>query len=173
MSEHSFNGHNSRSHRHERTPEIQAILKRLFPDAEFMRLEKRLQHQRIGIDAHILMKDGSLIRLDHKFREEIWIDFLLEFMSNAERNVSGWVADSTLVCDYFAYWFLPLFECHLLPRVGLQSAWQNNGKAWIKQFGIISARSCDGNDTWTTLSCPVPLWTVFEAVPGVRTARRA
>jgi hypothetical protein len=173
MQRHEFVASNGRADGYQRRAELIDVLRRFFPNAKSMRFEHDLDQQRHGVDATLTMHDGSQVTLDFKFRDEIWNDFALEFMSDEQRGKLGWVADPNVTCDFVAYIFVPLWECQLLPRVALQRAWSLHKDEWLRTYGVGRSfnKSKDGSRSWVTLWCAVDLWKLLSAVEGCRTAR--
>jgi len=122
-------------------------------------------HQRAGIDRSVIMANSKQILIDEKARGrnkitgKVYDDIALEYMSDAERSMQGWVC-KPLLADYIAYAILPLGKCYLLPVIQLQAAWEANKGRWLKQYGTIKAK----NPTWTTLSCCVSPDELFSRI---------
>jgi hypothetical protein len=122
-------------------------------------------HQRQGIDRSVILTNGKQYTIDEKARGRnrktgrVYTDIALEFWSDKEKRIKGWVVKS-LWCDYIAYAIVPLGKVYLLPTNALQMAWRNNAIAWVREFG----RREVANKSWTTVFCPVPARLVFKAV---------
>ena len=97
-------------------------------------------------------------------REEDWPDILLEYWSDYERRIPGWVAKD-LACDFIAYAFVPSQTCYLLPTLILRRAWQMNGQQWVSTYKRVEAN----NRTYTTVSVPVPIKTLMGALSNAMT----
>jgi hypothetical protein len=119
--------------------------------------------QRGGIDRVITLESGRIINIDEKVRKEVWPDILLERWSDEIAKVPGWI-QKNLACEFIAYAFVPNSTCYLLPTLTLQRAWRLNGRAWISEYGERRSQSSEYGRTWTTVSTPVPINVLFEAV---------
>lgn len=115
--------------------------------------------QRGGIDRVLTLASGKTLYVDEKVREENWPDILLEYWSNFERKVPGWVAKD-LACDFIAYAFVPSQRCHLLPFQTLRRAWRENHQAWVSNYKRIEAR----NSGYTTVSVAIPTKVLLSAL---------
>lgn len=122
--------------------------------------------QRGGIDRVLTLKTGLTITVDEKVREKDWPDILLERWSDEARKTPGW-AQKDLACDFIAYAFVPSRTCYLLPTLGLQRAWRQNGKDWIAQYPEIRA----DNRTYVTVSVAVPIQTLLNAISDATVIR--
>lgn len=89
--------------------------------------------QRGGIDRVITLSSGKTLLVDEKLREKDWPDILLEYYSDRDRKIPGWIWKD-LACDYIAYAFLPSRRCYLLPFHLLRSCWLQNGREWARRF---------------------------------------
>ena len=107
--------------------------------------------QRGGIDRVLMLASGRTLWVDEKVRQEDWPDVLLEFYSDYERRVPGWI-EKDLASDYIAYAFLPSQTCYLFPFQTLRAAWRANKDDWIEYFQVITAQ----NRGYTSLSVAVP-----------------
>lgn len=119
--------------------------------------------QRGGIDRIIMLNSGKTLSVDEKVREKDYGDILLEFWSNFEKKVPGWVAKD-LACDFIAYAIMPARKCYLLNFQLLREAWIKNHKEWVGKYQIAKAR----NIGYTTISVCVPVDVLFEALSDVQ-----
>jgi hypothetical protein len=123
------------------------------------------EHQRAGIDRSVILENSKQILIDEKVRwrnrrtNVVYEDIALEYLSNAERRVPGWVC-KPLRADYIAYAIAPLGRCYLLPVMQLQLAWARCGKYWVERYRSVEAK----NKTYTTVSVGVPVSEVFAEV---------
>lgn len=115
--------------------------------------------QRSGIDRVLTLECGKTLLVDEKVRKKDWPDFALEYWSNKEREVRGWVAKD-LACDYIAYAFLPSKKCYLLPFQQLRTAWRKHHQEWVDNYKRVDAR----NEGYTTRSVGVPIDVVLSAI---------
>jgi hypothetical protein len=120
--------------------------------------------QRGGIDRVLTLASGKTLTVDEKVREKDWPDILLEYWSDSERKVPGWVAKD-LACDFIAYAFVPSETCHLLPFQTLRRAWQVNYKNWVRQYQKIEAL----NRGYVTVSVAVPTGVLLGALRDAMT----
>lgn len=126
-------------------------------------------HQRQGIDRSLILANSKQVLIDEKVRFKnkitgrIYEDIALEYLSDSERNVPGWVI-KPLLADYIAYAIAPIGKCYLLPVLQLQQAWESKKECWLQTYRTIKAKNFRGKQTWATLSCPVPPNTLFAAI---------
>lgn len=127
------------------------------------------EHQRQGIDRSVILADARQVLIDEKVRGvngrtgRVYEDVLLEHWSDLERRARGWVCRPSRA-DFIAYAIAPLGRCYLLNVLLLQRAWVDNGPAWIARYGHRRCRSGCGGRSWTTVSVPVPVPVLFEAI---------
>lgn len=115
--------------------------------------------QRGGIDRVLTLQSGKTFTVDEKVRKEDWPDILLEYWSNYERRIPGWVAKD-LACDYIAYAMVPSQTCHFLPFHLLRQAWRKNRQEWVGTYRRVEAK----NKTYTTISVPVPTQVLLDSL---------
>jgi hypothetical protein len=120
--------------------------------------------QRGGIDRVITLASGKTLTVDEKVREEDWPDILLEYWSDRDRKIPGWVAKD-LACDFIAYAFVPSQTCHLLPFLTLRRAWQINGREWVKKYKKVEAQ----NKGYVTVSVAVPTKLLMSSLTAAMT----
>lgn len=120
--------------------------------------------QRGGIDRVITLGSGKTLTIDEKVREENWPDILLEYWSDSQRKIPGWVAKD-LACDFIAYAFVPSQTCHLLPFQTLRRAWRQNGKLWVSKYRRVEAK----NSRYTTVSVAVPTQILLRSLSDAMT----
>lgn len=157
---HSFDASLKRSHAASDLPCWKQIYERAFP-ALVAIVDHRQDgdHQRHGIDRSLTLDNSKQILIDEKIRYRDYGDILLEYWSNREREIRGWVC-KPLLCDYICYAVAPTGRAYLLPVPQLQMAWDIHGGAWCHRFKQVSAL----NDGYTTVSCPVPPRILFAAI---------
>lgn len=173
MSYHNFHESLIRSHEAEDLPIWREIYEKAFPDmVEMINHRQDGEHQRAGIDRSIILANSKQILVDEKTRfknkktGKIYDDILLEYWSDFEKKIPGWVC-KPLRADYIAYAIAPLGKCYLLPVVQLQKAWKINGDDWIEIYKPpIEAENRDdyNNKIWTTISVAVPVKILFQAM---------
>jgi hypothetical protein len=122
--------------------------------------------QRGGVDRVLTLACGRVVTVDEKVRDKDYGDILLEFWSNKERKVKGWVA-KPLACDFIAYAIAPTTTCYFLPTLPLQSAWETNKVSWFHKtkesrsgFRLVDAK----NTGYTTQSLAVPISDLLDAI---------
>ncbi len=168
---HNFDDSLKASHAAEDMPFWEETYRKLFPAMRMMINHREDgDHQRAGIDRSIVLENSKQITVDEKVRfrnkktGEVYSDVALEYMSNEQRKVPGWVC-KPLLCDYIAYAIAPLGKCYLLPVIQLQEAWRRNETEWMTHFTIRALNECGGRK-WTTLSKPVEVPELFKAIGG-------
>lgn len=131
--------------------------------------------QRGGIDRVLTLACGRVITVDEKIRDKDYGDILLEFWSNKERRIAGWVA-KPLACDFIAYAIAPTSVCYFLPTLLLQRAWENNKQKWwekslthVNGYRLVDAK----NTGYTTQSLAVPTSDLLAAIRDSMTIRWA
>lgn len=122
--------------------------------------------QRGGIDRVITLGSGKTLSIDEKIREQNWNDILLEYWSDRDRKIRGWIAKE-LACDFIAYAFVPSQTCYLLPFQTLRRSWLHNGKQWIQKFKKVEAK----NSGYVTVSVAVPTDTLLGSLNGAMTIK--
>ena len=118
--------------------------------------------QRGGIDRVIVLKSGKTLNVDEKVRAIDYEDILLEYWSNKQRRVPGWVAKD-LACDFIAYAFIPSKRCYLLPFQTLRLAWRRNCWLWVKKYRRVDAEN-GGAHPYTTVCVAVPIDVLMAAL---------
>lgn len=174
MSPHDFETSLAKSHAAEDWPLWEVIYRQAFPDfASMVNHRQDGWHQRQGIDRSVTLTNSKHILIDEKARGrnaktgKVYDDIALEYWSDYERGIAGWVCKS-LLADYIAYAILPLGKCYLLPVLQLQAAWRKRGQSWIDrtkdttqhEFFLVKAE----NPTWTTYSVGVPVKILFAEI---------
>ena len=156
---HDFQRSLAVSHAAEDLPLWEEIYRRRFPGFVAMHNHRKDgYHQRSGIDRSVILENSKQILIDEKFRTKDYGDIALEYLSDEDRGVPGWVC-KPLLCDYIAYAIGPRGICYLLPVVELQSAWKSYGAGWIKKYSFkIVAHNKDETTgrEWKTISVGVP-----------------
>ena len=123
------------------------------------------EHQKAGIDRSIILENSKQILIDEKVRGrnkdngKVYTDILLEFLSDRDRCIPGWVC-KPLRADYIAYAIGPLGICYLLPVPQLQAAWRKYGAIWKNVLPIIKSFNTD----WVTLSVAIEVPKLFSAI---------
>jgi len=110
-----------------------------------------LKLQKRGVDATLVMRGGKTVLVDEKIRRSVYSDILLEYWSNEEKRVPGWIAKDQL-CDYLAYAFEPTRRCYILPFLQLRKCWWDNRHSWVKEHRVIHAQ----NPGYTTVCVAIP-----------------
>lgn len=115
--------------------------------------------QRSGIDRHVVLSNGSVLRIDEKKRERDYGDILLEYLSNSTTGAPGWI-EKDLLIDYLAYAFMPTRTVYLFPWLMLRRAWLHYKPEWTDRCKTIEAR----NPGYVTRSLAVPITVLQRAV---------
>jgi hypothetical protein len=169
---HRFQDSLEKSHKAADLPLWDELYKQFFPGFKGSTdLRQDGAHQRQGIDRLVHFHNGVCLRtvkidekartfcIDHWKSKPFSFDIALEFFSDFERKIPGWVC-KPLDCDYIAYAVLPLGQAVLLPVPQLQKAWSHYSQEWTKIYRIAVAE----NRGYTTHCCCVPLKTVFSSI---------
>ena len=154
------------SHQYADAPWWEVIYKQMWPDAvAFTCVRKDGLPQRHGVDRLITTSGGICHSVDEKVRTTSYPDILLEFLSDAERNIPGWVAKD-LACDGVAYARVPTRDVFYLSTMTLHRAWRLYGSAWRKKHRIVTAYTRRGGSgqSYKTLSVAVPIPELLDAL---------
>lgn len=128
--------------------------------------------QRGGIDRVLTLASGKTISVDEKVRSEDWPDFLLEYWSDYEHKLPGWV-EKDLACDFIAYAFVPSRRCYLLPFTTLRRAWLLHRTEWTDKAAahVPGYRRVNAdNGRYHTISVTVPIPDLLDAISGAQVA---
>lgn len=166
MNEHNFTTSLAYSHNAADWPGWEKIYRAAFPEFAAM-IDHRQDgwHQRQGVDRSVILKNSKQILIDEKVRDRnaktgrIYTDIALEYWSDEQREIPGWVCKS-LMADYIAYAILPLGCCYLLPVPQLQKSWLQYKDKWLNLYPLIRAQNTD----WVTVSVGVPVPVLFKAI---------
>lgn len=157
---HDFASSLAYSQRHSDSPWWLATYRKAFPRLQSaVCVREDGWAQRGGVDRVLTLACGRVYTVDEKVRAEDWPDILLEQWSDEERRVPGWI-QKPLACDFIAYAYAPSGVCFLLPVVPLQRAWRQNGREWIKRYGVRRAH----NPGYVSCSVPVPRGVLMQAI---------
>jgi hypothetical protein len=115
--------------------------------------------QQLGIDAVIVLPNGRTINVDEKTRKTSYGDIALEHTSVDKPFKPGWICHD-LAIDFLGYGFSDTGVAYMLPWPILKAAWNENQEQWKKQYRDVVAK----NQTYVSLSTPVPINTLFEAM---------
>lgn len=150
------------------SPWWEPVYRAAFPDLAAMTYVGDCPAQRDGVDRVLVTRNGHVFQIDEKVRTADYPDICLEFWSNEERRVPGWIAKD-LACDFIAYAFVPTGRCYLLPFPLLRRAWQLHGRDWMRLgearhdgFRIVEAK----NRGYVSRSVAVPIDHVLDAIRG-------
>lgn len=153
----------SQAHAHEEWWE--EVYRSAFPDFDEMaQVSEDGAAQRAGVDRFVKLKGGRIITIDEKVRREKYPDIVLEFWSNKQARVPGWVAKPAWT-DWIAYAVKPTRTCYLLPFQSLRKAWKEHHDDWVALYGARETQ----NREYTTVWCPVPVDVLFNAMSGAMT----
>lgn len=118
------------------------------------------EHQRAGIDRSVILSNSKQILIDEKIRWKSYPDIALEYWSDRDRKVPGWVC-KPLRADFICYAIAPSGQAYLLPVPQLQQAWAIHSEEWIRLYRpAIEAK----NKRYVTVSCGVPVAVLFKAI---------
>lgn len=160
MKIHDFNDSLSRSHCASDLPIWLEIYRKAFPSLQAA-IDHRQdgEHQRAGIDRSVVLANSKQILIDEKVRWKAYDDIALEYWSDRDRRIPGWVC-KPLRADFICYAVAPIGRAYLLPVPQLQQAWHRYGDTWAAQY-----RDCNAsNRGYVTVSCPVPVAVLFKAI---------
>lgn len=158
---HDFQESLRRSHEASDLPIWLEIYRQAFPDLMAC-VDHRQdgEHQRAGIDRSLTLANSKQILIDEKVRWKTFSDIALEYWSDRDRRIPGWVC-KPLRADFICYAIAPLGQAYLLPVPQLQSAWRKYGTDWIAAYKPpINAQ----NRGYVTVSCGVPVAVLFKAI---------
>jgi len=160
MTIHDFDESLRRSHNASDLPIWLEIYRQAFPTMQAA-IDHRQdgEHQRAGIDRSIVLANSKQILIDEKVRWKAYYDIALEYLSDRDRRISGWVC-KPLRADFICYAVAPIGRAYLLPVPQLQQAWEKHGDEWRSKY-----RDCEAhNRGYITVSCPVPVSVLFKAI---------
>ncbi len=115
--------------------------------------------QRGGIDRVLTLASGKTLTVDEKVRAKDYPDIILEYWSDRDRRIPGWVAKD-LACDFIAYAFIPSETCYLLPFQTLRQSWRTNHREWVSTHTRVEAK----NRGYVTVSVAVPKAVLLQAL---------
>lgn len=122
--------------------------------------------QRAGVDRNLVLRDGTIKRVDEKFRFQNYPDILLEYISSDIHETPGWI-EKELYCDYIVYVFVPTQQAHFYDFRLLKRAWEQNKEQWkvkadyeTEGFKLVPGKN-KGYRTW---SVAVPIETLDKAM---------
>lgn len=157
---HNFSESLAKSHAQANAPWWLDVYRKAFPDLEAMACVRNDGWaQRGGIDRVLTLASGKTLTIDEKVRDKDWPDILLEYWSDRDRKIPGWVAKN-LACDFIAYAFIPSQCCYLLPFQTLRAAWRTNCKDWSQTYQKVEAQ----NRGYVTVSLAVPTTILLTAL---------
>lgn len=160
MTTHRFNESLEASAQAAAAPWWENVYRQAFPSFQGMSLVvDDGAGQRNGVDRTITLGSGRVVTVDEKVRQRDWPDFFIEFYSDRDRRVAGWIAKD-LACDYIAYAFVASGCCYLLPFRELRAAWRTHRQAWVGEYGRLEVE----NQGYVTVGCPVPRQVVLAAI---------
>lgn len=160
MTIHDFDESLRRSHSASDLPIWLEIYRKAFPTLQAS-IDHRQdgEHQRAGIDRSVVLANSKQILIDEKVRWKDYDDIALEYWSDRDRRIPGWVC-KPLRADFICYAIAPVGRAYLLPVPQLQQAWQRHGEQWASAYRDCEAR----NRNYVTVSCPVPVGVLFKAI---------
>lgn len=160
MTVHDFDDSLRRSHAASDLPIWREIYRQAFPTMQAM-VDHRDdgEHQRAGIDRSVILANSKQVLIDEKVRWKAYNDIALEYWSDRDRRVPGWVC-KPLRCDFICYAIAPIGKAYMLPVQQLQQAWSVYGETWRKAYSDCNAQ----NRSYVTVSCPVPVPVLFRAI---------
>lgn len=171
------------SHDQSDQPWWDEVYRRAFPDmVATIDLRPDGWHQRAGRDRAIVLSTGKTLYVDEKCRKETYPDILVEIWSVYPLNGQppfpsvrgtklGWACEPKDT-DWLAYAFVPSRKCHLLPFLGIRSAWLKKGHRWA----ALAGEKRDGfryvvspNDGYDSINIAVPTDILYRAINNAMT----
>jgi hypothetical protein len=160
MTIHSFEESLRSSHRASDLPIWIEIYRQAFPDlVACVDHRQDGEHQRAGIDRSLTLANSKQVLIDEKVRWKSYPDIALEYWSDRDRKIAGWVC-KPLRADFICYAIAPIGQAYLLPVPQLQQAWVRHGDQWIADYTKINAN----NGRYVTVSVGVPVPILFKAI---------
>ncbi len=157
---HDFNDQLAYSHSQTDQPWWNEVYRLAFPNfASMVSVRADGWAQRGGIDRVLTLNSGKTLWIDEKVRRKHWDDICLEYWSDRDRRIRGWVAKD-LACDYIAYAFETSGVCYLLPFLQLRRAWREHHVKWVRDYPSVPAP----NNGYVTVSVAVPTETLLGAL---------
>lgn len=163
---HSFEENLNWSQKEEHEPFWDAVYRKALPGLVRHKKCDDLRQQKAGVDRHLFLKNGTILKVQEKLRPTEWGDILLEYISVDTRDIPGWMC-LDLTIDFIAYAFLSSRRVYFLPWHTLRRAWSQNENQWKKWgqskqngFSIVPGK----NPGYTTWSVAVPIPRLFEAL---------
>jgi hypothetical protein len=133
-----------------------------------------------GIDRAVVFNNGKRKYIDEKVRWDYWPnrrtggpDILLEYWSDEERRIDGWLTKKGCEADFLAYLIAPEGRAYVMPWEKLVRAFQRHGPRWIEENpslkypdGLHRSPNRDGSRRWNSVWVPVPEEDILKAVEG-------
>jgi hypothetical protein len=165
MRTHNFEKSLARSHSFADADWWEPVYREAFSNFKMM-IDQRQDgwHQRAGIDRQVILNDSTVLKIDEKADEAGTRNIFLEYWSDRDRKVPGWVAKD-LSCDYIAYALIATQRCYLLPFHTLRRAWRLNRRHWVDTYGAKHI----ANEGYWTVGVPVPIPVLFPALTDAMT----
>ena len=158
---HSFARSLARAQAYADLPLWEQVYRQAFPTfATMYALRRDGWAQRGGLDRLVILESGKTLWIEEKLRERDYADILLEYYSDRDRKVPGWIAQD-LACDYLAYAFLPSGRCYLLPFQPLRHCWQQYRRQWVQRYGPPIEAQNEGD---VSVGVAVPIAVVLAAL---------
>lgn len=129
--------------------------------------------QRRGIDRIIKLKNGQYIFIDEMDRDKNYPDLLFEQYSDTAKRTPGKIEKNILLCDFFAYNFLPEHRCYFFVYEELRRFWLRHKDYAIQRaeqrsggFRVIWADNEKDGYQWVTKSIAVPFDFLLPRIEG-------
>lgn len=165
MTIHNFQHSLESSHHASDLPIWLQIYRQAFPDMQACNDHRQDgEHQRAGIDRSITLSNSKQILIDEKIRWTNYGDIALEYWSDIERQIPGWVC-KPLRADFICYAVAPTGHAYLLPVPQLQQAWRRRGEQWKRAYLVANKKMIVAhNNGYNTVSCGVPVADLFAEI---------
>jgi hypothetical protein len=156
------------SHSQANAPWWEPVYRQFFPTFQTMvDIRQDGWAQRGGIDRIVILAGGKQLLIDEKVRSANWNDVLLEYWSDRDRRIKGWIAQD-LAIHYLAYAFIPSQKCLLFPFDLLRRAWFLNRRRWIHSGEYRQVEAF--NKGYVTVSVAIPTAELLDVVKNTMLA---
>ena len=131
------------------------IYHQLFPNLTEIIRENDILSQRMGIDRWVILKDGTKLTIEEKYRSKYYNDLAVEVWSNEEQQSPGWCR-KPLVCDYILYLFKSHGIFYLIDFPVLHAVTCEHWGTWLSEYKQIRTLNKGRYQNYTTVSVAVP-----------------
>ena len=121
---------------------------------EIKKIEKiqNIEAQKRGIDFKVENRIGKFFYVEEKVRLRRYPDFLIEYLSNAEKRRRGWVYK--IMAQYLIYISIPEREYRCMSAPAINALWRRYGRTWkAREYRRVE---CSTERLYTTVSLCIP-----------------